>query len=139
MPPKNRCVTERRTTKATTPTTTDRQCLLFFPLEGSHGIWPARLIRSKGRFGFEAKYGKQWFECRIEKEGVLIHFFIIAIAVPRFLETMDECQAAQNLLEKARSEKQWLSTETELSDNDNSGSDLSYQAIIFCLMSTHIL
>lgn len=47
----------------------DRHCLVFFSQENSHGIWPQRLIRPKGRFGFEAKYGIKWFECKIEKEG----------------------------------------------------------------------
>ena len=66
---KNRGATYRRHTKAVASTAAKRHCLVSFPVEGSHGIWPEHLIRSKGRFGFEAKYGKQWFECKIEKEG----------------------------------------------------------------------
>ena len=60
----------RCATKAAASSSSKRHCLVFFPLEGSHGIWPEDLIRTKGRFGFEAKYGKDWFECRIEKEDI---------------------------------------------------------------------
>ncbi|CAF4992997.1 unnamed protein product, partial [Rotaria sp. Silwood1] len=48
-----------------------RHCLVSCPSEGTHGIWPQHLIHSKGRFGFEAKFGKQWFECRIENKGTI--------------------------------------------------------------------
>lgn len=47
----------------------ERFCLVSFPIEGTHGIWPESLIRTKGRFAFEAKFGKEWFECRVETEG----------------------------------------------------------------------
>lgn len=59
-----------RTTNSTNAKPTERQCLVLFPSEGTHGIWPESLIRQKGRFGFEAKYGKQWFQCQVEKEGI---------------------------------------------------------------------
>ncbi|CAF3971208.1 unnamed protein product, partial [Rotaria sp. Silwood2] len=45
-----------------------RYCLVSFPGEGTHDIWSEQLIRAKGYFDFEAKFGKQWFECRIEQE-----------------------------------------------------------------------
>jgi hypothetical protein len=48
----------------------ERFCSVSFPSEGTHGIWRQKLIRSKGRYDFEAKFGKKWFECRIEKEGI---------------------------------------------------------------------
>jgi hypothetical protein len=51
-------------------TTSQRYCLVLFPSEGTHGIWPECLIRKKGQFNFEAKFGKQWYECRIELEGI---------------------------------------------------------------------
>ncbi|CAF3300774.1 unnamed protein product [Rotaria sp. Silwood2] len=100
MPPKTYCLSKRQ--KADTAS---RYCFVSFPSEGTHGIWPDHLIRGKGRFGFEAKFGKQWFECRIEKEG-----------------SMEECEKAQEQLEKSisTSHKQWSSAETELSDNDES-------------------
>jgi hypothetical protein len=50
----------------------ERFCLVSFLSEGTHGIWPETLIRTKGQFGFEAKYGKKWFECRVEKEGIYL-------------------------------------------------------------------
>ncbi|UJR18734.1 hypothetical protein I4U23_005641 [Adineta vaga] len=83
----------------------ERFCLVSFQSEGTHGIWPENLIRTQGRYGFEAKFGKQWFACRIEKEG-----------------SKDECEKAQDLLEKSSSsdKKQWSSAETELSANDDS-------------------
>ncbi|CAF3839614.1 unnamed protein product [Rotaria sp. Silwood1] len=58
-------------------------CLVSFPSEGIHRIWSQHLIRSKGRFGFEAKFGKQCFECRIENEGII-----------------EECEKARESLEK---------------------------------------
>ena len=70
MPGKKYSNTYRRTAYSMATLSSKRHCLLFFPLEGSHGIWPEHLIRSKGRFGFEAKYGTQWFQCRIDKEGI---------------------------------------------------------------------
>ncbi|CAF2901043.1 unnamed protein product [Rotaria sp. Silwood2] len=80
-------------------------CFVSFPSEGTHGIWPENLIRTKGRFGFQAKFGEQWYECRVEMEG-----------------TKEECEEAQDLLEKSISpnQKQWSSAETELSDNEES-------------------
>lgn len=66
---KNRGTTVRRMNNTATALMGKRHCLLFFPKEDTHGIWPDHLIRSRGRFGFEAKHGKEWFECRIEKEG----------------------------------------------------------------------
>ncbi|CAF1538688.1 unnamed protein product [Adineta ricciae] len=78
-----------------------------FPTEGTHGVWPEYLIRRDGRCGFKAKFGKEWFECRVENEG-----------------TKKECETAQESLEiekpTSAGNKQWSSAETELSDNDDS-------------------
>lgn len=49
-----------------------RYCFVFFPMEKTHGIWPERLIRARGRFSFEAKHGNRWYECRIEREGLIL-------------------------------------------------------------------
>ncbi len=65
----------------------ERYCLVSFPSEGTHGIWPESLIRTKGQFGFEAKFGKNWFECRVETEGIVyllviykyVLFFILKV------------------------------------------------------------
>ena len=65
MPPKISRSTERQKIN-----TAGHYCLVSFPHEGTHGIWAERLIRAKGRFSFEANFGKQWFECRIEQEGI---------------------------------------------------------------------
>lgn len=70
---KNRGTTVRRMNNAVTTAVAKHHCLLYFPNEQSRGIWPDHLIRSKGKFGFEAKYEKKWFECRIEKEGEQRH------------------------------------------------------------------
>ena len=114
----------RCATKAAASSSAKRHCLVFFPLEGSHGIWPEDLIRPKGRFAFEAKYGKEWFECRIDKEG-MFPIACCSISQRSLLGTMAECQSAQHHLEKSGSgnEKQWSSAETELSDNDEDSSD----------------
>ena len=69
---KNRGTTTRRLNNANITTVSKRHCLVHFLGEGSYGIWPDNLIRTKGRFSFEAKYGKDWFECRIDKEGELV-------------------------------------------------------------------
>lgn len=66
---KNRGTTARRLMNSTNHSINSNYCLVFFPMEGTHGIWPQHLIRSTGRFSFEAKYGTRWFDCRIEKEG----------------------------------------------------------------------
>ena len=124
---KNRPVTHRRPKKTMASTIAKRHCLVHFPLEGSHGIWPEHLIRSKGRFGFEAKHGAQWFECRIEKEGMSLSSpsSLLPLIDGRILGTLDECEAVQKNLEKALAgnEKQWLSAETELSESDDDTSD----------------
>ncbi|CAF4975202.1 unnamed protein product, partial [Rotaria sp. Silwood1] len=73
-----------------------RHCLVSCPSEGTHGIWPQHLIHSKGRFGFEAKFGKQWFECRIENKG-----------------TIEEYEKAQESLKKQLLPKPNLSPPTE--------------------------
>lgn len=52
--------------KAATP---ERFCFVSFESEGTHGVWPESLIRAKGRFGFEAKFGKEWYGCRVKMEG----------------------------------------------------------------------
>lgn len=70
---KNRGTTARRMNVTTTSLMPKSHCLLYFLNEKSYGVWPDHLIRSKSRFNFEAKYGKDWFECRIEKEGRLCH------------------------------------------------------------------
>jgi hypothetical protein len=124
---KNRPVTHLRPKNTMASTIAKRHCLVHFPLEGSHGIWPEHLIRSKGRFGFEAKHGAQWFERRIEKEGMslsLVSIFITSLD-GRILGTLDECETVQKNLEKALAgnEEQWSSAETELSESDDDTSD----------------
>jgi hypothetical protein len=127
MPAKKQCSTYRRTTHSMATLSSKRHCLVFFPLEGSHGIWPEHLIRSKGRFGFEAKYGTQWFQCRIDKEGMSLHYLISIVSSKQIIGTLEECQATQKLIENPGSttEKQWSSVETELSDSDDGSSSNS--------------
>ena len=82
----------RRATKAAASSSAKRHCLVFFPLEASHGIWPEDLIRSRGRFGFEAKYGKDWFECRIWKEGLFSLFlFCVSLIASRHTGRVPIC------------------------------------------------
>ena len=102
---------------------TEQYCLVSFPQEGTHGIWPEKLIWSNNRFRFEAKFGKQWYECRIEQHGMGYYFFLIwKCFVDFFKGTMDDCQKAQERFEKStsNSNKQWSSAETELSDSEDS-------------------
>ena len=123
---KNRGTTARRLQASTNASINNHYCLLSFPLEGTHGIWPHHLIRSKGNFSFEVKYGTQWFECRIEKEGEKnvfshhqIHYFLI-------LGNIDECKLAESSMEKSLpiNSKQWSSAETELSEEDDDDEDV---------------
>ena len=51
-------------------------CLVSFPTEGTHGVWPEYLIRRSGRCGFKAKFGKEWFKCIIEEEGIFMLFLV---------------------------------------------------------------
>jgi hypothetical protein len=74
MPPKNYNVTKGSKTNMT-----QRHCLVSFPSEGTHGIWPQHLIRSKGQFSYEAKFGKQWFACRVESEGIYLLFLSLTL------------------------------------------------------------
>ena len=132
MPGKKQFSTFGRTTHAMASLSSKRHCLVFFPLEGSHGIWPEHLIRSKGRFGFEAKYGTQWFQCRIDKEGMSLHCLISVVSSKQLIGTLEECQSAQRLVENPGStaEKQWSSVETELSDSDDGSSENSQVEVL---------
>ncbi len=56
--------------KRSKATKLERFCLVSFPSEGTHGVWRENLIRTKDKFGFEAKYGEQWYECRVDMQGI---------------------------------------------------------------------
>ena len=46
-------------------------CLVKFPSEETHGVWPENLIRRKegDKFAFQAKHGQKWFDCVVLKSG----------------------------------------------------------------------
>lgn len=69
MSSKNGYVNVSTASKKQQSKTDNLYCFIHFPKENTHGVWPQGLIRQKGSFSFEAKYGTKWFECKIEKEG----------------------------------------------------------------------
>ena len=105
-------------------------CLVKFPSEGTHGVWPENLIRLKegDKFAFQAKHGQKWFDCVVIKSGIFSCLLTLPAAFSSFVSmagTKDQCDAGQLELEQEKThgnQQAWSSADTEVSSDSSSDS-----------------